>query len=103
MKEEIIEKNNKGKEKRKKIERNDVNIKELKQNLEEDIIKTMIIYYSNAQEQDGTIKRFVNYLRHFSKDNKSNNNFNNRLYGLYQYLIEQYSNFKELDKIINVK
>ena len=110
MSEEKLEKtkkNNKGQEandksKRKK-ERNDINEKKLKQGLEEDIADVMVWYYTNAKNNTAEVQRFVNYLRHCSKDNKSNNSFVNRVYGLYQYLTEQYSNFKELDKILNVK
>ena len=46
------------------------------------------------------LARLVKYIRHIDKENKSNNSFSNRVYSLYQYLTEQYSNFKELDNIL---
>lgn len=95
-----VKDNNKSK---KKKERNDINEKELKLDLEQEIAEVIIFHYTNARAKTNEVKRFINYLRHCSKDNKSNNSFVNRAYGLYQYLIEQYSNFVELDKIMNVK
>ena len=88
---------------KKKKERNDINEKELKLDLEQEIAEVIIYHYTNARAKNSEVKRFINYLRHCSKDNKSNNSFVNRAYGLYQYLIEQYSNFVELDKIMSVK
>lgn len=100
--EEITNAKDNSKTKRKK-ERNDINEKELKQDLEQEIAEVIIMHYTNAKAKTPEVKRFINYLRHCSKDNKSNNSFVNRAYGLYQYLIEQYSNFVELDKIMSVK
>ncbi len=88
---------------KKRKERNDINEKVLKQDLELEIAEVIILHYTNAKAKTSEIKRFINYLRHFSKDNNSNNSFVNRTYGLYQYLIEQYSNFVELDKIMSEK
>ena len=98
MKEDLI-KNNKDK---KKKERNDINEKELKQNLEEDITQVIIHHYTNSQATNKEIKKFLNYLRYSNKDNKSPNSFINRTYSLYQYLIEQYSVFIELNSIMNI-
>lgn len=95
-----VKDNNKSK---KKKERNDINEKELKLDLEQEIAEVIIYHYTNARAKTSEVKRFINYLRHCSKDNKSNNSFVNRAYGLYQYLIEQYSNFVELDKIMSEK
>lgn len=99
MKQEDLIKNNKDK---KKKERNDINEKELKQNLEEDITQVIIHHYTNSQATNKEIKKFLNYLRYSNKDNKSPNSFINRTYSLYQYLIEQYSIFTELDSIMNI-
>ena len=82
-------------------EKNDINEKELKSNLEEEVVRVMLTYYTNANVEDKVIKKFVNYLRHYKKENKSNNNFTNRVFLIYQYIAEQYSNFKELDDIFS--
>jgi len=92
------EKNNQ----RKKKQKNDINEKKLKEDLEENVAYTMLLFYTSAKLSNKDIKKFVNYLRHCFKDNNSNNSFVNRTYALYQYLIEQYSNFVELDKIMNL-
>ena len=63
-------------------EKNDINEKELKSNLEEEIVNVMIFYYANAKVDNKEIKKFVNYLRHYTKENKSNNNFTNRVFGI---------------------
>ena len=97
---EDLKKNNK---ERRKKERNDIHEKELKQNLEEDITQVIIHHYTNSKATNAEIKKFVNYLRYSNKDNKSPNSFINRTYSLYQYLIEQYSNFTELDSIMNIR
>lgn len=65
--------------------------------------QVIIHHYTNSQATNNEIKRFVNYLRYANKDNNSPNSFINRTYSLYQYLIEQYSNFTELDSILNIK
>ena len=101
MKEDKFEELKKINKERRKKERNDINEKELKQNLEEDITKVIIQHYTNSQATNIEIKKFVNYLRYSNKDNKSPNSFINRTYSLYQYLIEQYSTFTELDNIMN--
>lgn len=88
---------------KKKKERNDINEKELKRDLEQDIAEVIIHHYTNAKASNSEVKRFINYLRHCSKDNKSNNSYIGRAYALYQYLTEQYSNFIELDKIMSAK
>ncbi len=97
-----VQKDEKGKRK-KEHERNDINEKKLKEDLEYDIAEAMLLYYTNGGNKKSDTKRFVTYLNHLSKDNKSNNSFTNRAYGLYQYLTEQYSNFMDLDKIMNCK
>lgn len=91
---------NKGK---KKKERNDINEKVLKSDLEEDIAEVIIHYYTNSKAKTSDVKRFVGYLRYCSKDNKSNNSFTNRAYALYQYLTEQYSTFVELERVMKAK
>ena len=102
MKDEKIEDLKRNNKERRKKERNDINEKELKQNLEEDMTEVIIHHYTNSQATNTEIKRFVNYLRYANKDNNSPNSFINRTYSLYQYLIEQYSNFTELDSILNI-
>lgn len=92
----------KGKSKKAK-QRNDINERKLKESLEENIADTMLLFYTGAKIDNKDVKRFINYLRHCSKDNNSNNSFVNRTYALYQSLIEQYSNFIELDLIMNLK
>lgn len=82
-------------------EKNDINEKELKSNLEGEVVRVMLTYYTNANVEDKVIKKFVNYLRHYKKENKSNNNFTNRVFLIYQYIAEQYSNFKELNDILS--
>lgn len=88
---------------KRKRERNDINEKELKRDLEQDIAEVIIHHYTNAKASNSEVKRFINYLRHCCKDNKSNNSYVGRAYALYQYLTEQYSNFIELDKIMSAK
>ena len=92
----------KGKNKKAK-QRNDINEKKLKEDLEENVADTMLMFYTGAKIDNKDVKRFINYLRHCCKDNNSNNSFVNRTYALYQSLIEQYSNFIELDIIMNLK
>lgn len=84
----------------KDINKNDVKEKELKESLENELTNTMLIYYLNANIDKAEVEKFLNFLRYRSQSNKSKNNFNNRVFSLYQYLINQYSDFTDLNKIM---
>lgn len=96
-------KENKNVVQRKNIQqKNDVYEKELRQHLENDIAEIIISYYSKAPTGKD-VERFIRYLKHSQKENNSNNSYSNRIYSLYQFLIEYYSNFVELETIISSK
>ena len=82
-------------------DKNDMNEKKLKNNLEEDFVRLVLTCYTNDNIDNEIIKAFIDYLRYHKKENKSNNNFNNRVFLIYQYIIQQYSNFKELNDILS--
>ena len=82
-------------------DKNNINEKELKNNLEEEVVRVMLTYYTNTNIDNELIKAFIDYLRYHTKENKSNNNFSNRVFLIYQYIAEQYSNFRDLNDIVS--
>ncbi len=68
--------------------------------IKSDMVKSMIIKITNGKANREEIERFTNYLNVIVKTNKSRNNLNNRILGLYNSIKEYYRDYRKINSVI---
>lgn len=68
--------------------------------IKSDMIKSMLNKKSNNTIPKEEIERFINYINVIVKSNKSKNNLNNRILGIYNIIKDYYKEFKKLNAVI---
>ena len=69
--------------------------------IKHDMIATMLNKDTNGTINKDDIERFINYLNIIVKTNKSKNNLDNRILGIYNLIKEYYKDYKKLNAVIS--
>ena len=80
--------------------KNDIQQKQAQEELKKKLVNAIIDVYTNGDITNIESRRFMAYIERFVKTNKSKNDINYRIASLYNYIISKYSDFIEINQII---
>lgn len=83
---------------RRGLEKN--NILDIKVLYDKKYVGAILDVYTNGNITNIESRRFMAYIERFVKTNKSKNDINYRIASLYNYIISKYSDFIEINQII---
>lgn len=69
--------------------------------IKHDMVATMLTKDTDGNISKDDIERFLNYLNIIVKTNKSKNNLDNRILGIYNLIKEYYKDYKKLNAVIS--
>lgn len=80
--------------------KNDIQQKQAQEELKKKLVNAILDVYTNSNITNIESRRFMAYIERFVKTNKSKNDINYRIASLYNYIISKYSDFIEINQII---
>jgi len=80
--------------------KNDIHQKKAQVELKKKLISTILDVYTNNNISSVDCKKFIVYMDRFIKSSKSKNDIDYRIASLYNYIIGKYSDFTEINNII---
>ena len=80
--------------------KNDIQQKQAQEELKKKLVNAILDVYTNGSITNIESRRFMAYIERFVKTNKSKNDINYRIASLYNYIISKYSDFIEINQII---
>ena len=80
--------------------KNDIQQKQSQEDLKKKLVGAILDVYTNGNITNIESRRFMTYIERFVKTNKSKNDINYRIANLYNYIISKYSDFIEINQII---
>ena len=80
--------------------KNDIQQKQAQEELKKKLVGAILDVYTNGKITNIESRRFMAYIERFVKKNKSKNDINYRIASLYNYIISKYSDFIEINQII---
>ena len=80
--------------------KNDIQQKQAQEDLKKKLVGAILDVYTNGNIINIESRRFMAYIERFVKTNKSKNDINYRIASLYNYIISKYSDFIEINQII---
>ena len=80
--------------------KNDIQQKQAQEELKKKLVSAILAVYTNGNITNIESRIFMAYIERFVKTNKSKNDINYRIASLYNYIISKYSDFIEINQII---
>ena len=80
--------------------KNDIQQKQAQEELKKKLVNAILDVYTNGNITNIESRRCMAYIERFVKTNKSKNDINYRIASLYNYIISKYSDFIEINQII---
>lgn len=68
--------------------------------IKSDMVKSMLMKYTDNQISKDEIERFINYINIIVKSNKSRNNLDSRILGIYNIIKKHYKDYTKLNAVI---
>ena len=80
--------------------KNDIYQKKSLEYLKNRVVKSVLDTYKGESIEEKELSKFISYLTRFVKQNNSKNDINYRIASIYNYIISKYSDYLEINQII---